>query len=206
MVLSSGNSRKIDLDNWKFKQHQTRSGQVLVPCLCSSGSFLCVPQLRRDDAPPGLPDSSRKSTSRFKKVGISFSVAWKWLGQPGRNVVLCNTDCWCGEKKVLCFFIFFSPSAHAQFLFWRKKKPTVFSKQNLCWKTYGMTDKQKGTFSQTLSLAFASTREFVFFQQTRNLLKEDEDSLENMLKRLIHMQVSLHLYYRKRGSASYTGA
>ena len=29
------------------------------------------PQLRRDDA-PHLPDSSRKSTSRFKKVGIFF--------------------------------------------------------------------------------------------------------------------------------------
>ena len=29
------------------------------------------PQLRCDDA-PHLPDSSRKSTSRFKKVGISF--------------------------------------------------------------------------------------------------------------------------------------
>ena len=30
-----------------------------------------LPQLRRDDA-PHLPDSSRKNTSRFKKVGIFF--------------------------------------------------------------------------------------------------------------------------------------
>ena len=28
------------------------------------------------------------------------------LGQPGRNVVLCNTDCWCDEKKVLIILAF----------------------------------------------------------------------------------------------------
>ena len=32
--------------------------------------------------------------------------------KPSRNVVLCNTDCWCGEKKVLCAFKF-APSRHA---------------------------------------------------------------------------------------------
>ena len=59
-------------------------------------------QLRRDNT-PHLPDTSRKSTSWFKKVGIFFLLllTWKWLGQPGRNIVLCNTDCWCVEEKVL---------------------------------------------------------------------------------------------------------
>ena len=35
---------------------------------------------------------------RFDRVAPAIL---KWLGQPGRNVVPCNTDCWCGEKKVL---------------------------------------------------------------------------------------------------------
>ena len=30
-----------------------------------------------------------------------FPKIWKWLGQPGRNVVLCKTDCWCGETNIL---------------------------------------------------------------------------------------------------------
>ena len=48
---------------------------------------------------------------RFGRVAQPFSSIengwgklfkyWKWLGQPGRNVVLCKTDCWCDEKKQL---------------------------------------------------------------------------------------------------------
>ena len=63
---------------------------------------------------PGYPSHFQVSNRTFqivleripvdlKRLAFSFSVAltWKWLGQPGRNVVLCNTDCWCDEKKVL---------------------------------------------------------------------------------------------------------
>ena len=60
------------------------------------------PQLRRDHA-PHLPDSSRKSTSRFKKVGIFFfcCLLENGWGNPVETSCLANTDCWCGEKKVL---------------------------------------------------------------------------------------------------------
>ena len=66
----------------------------------TSTPYVTFPQLRRDDA-PHLPDSSRKSTSRFKKGWhfLFLLLTWKWLGQPGRNVVPCNTDCWWGQKK-----------------------------------------------------------------------------------------------------------
>ena len=55
----------------------------------------------------GLPKNMKKKhedgRSTKKKVQCNNAYRknhWKWLGQPGRNVVPCNTDCWCGEKKV----------------------------------------------------------------------------------------------------------
>ena len=46
----------------------------------------------------------RKYLWRFQS---RFLLTWKWLGQPGRNVVLCNTDCWCFvRKKVLSLKVF----------------------------------------------------------------------------------------------------
>ena len=50
----------------------------------------------------GVVGTSRKKVGILKRLAFSFSVAYlKMAGAPGRNVVPCNTDCWCGEKKVL---------------------------------------------------------------------------------------------------------
>ena len=38
-----------------------------------------------------------------KKGGhfLLLLLTWKWLRQPGRNVMLCKTDFWCDEKREL---------------------------------------------------------------------------------------------------------
>ena len=71
---------------------------------------MTFPQLRRDDA-PHLPDSSRKSTSRFKKVGIFFFCCllengWPW-GNPVETSCLATLTAGVVRKKVL-FWAWFS--------------------------------------------------------------------------------------------------
>ena len=58
------------------------------------------PQLRRDDA-PHLPDSSRKSTSRFQKVGIFFfcCVLENGRGNPVETSCFATLTAGVGRKK-----------------------------------------------------------------------------------------------------------
>ena len=55
---------------------------------------------------PGVPSHFQVSKKKKDWHFLFLLLTWKWLGQPGRNVMLCNTDCWCDEKKVLGELIF----------------------------------------------------------------------------------------------------
>ena len=54
---------------------------------------------------------------RFSRVTPAICLPEKWLGPPGRNVVLSRTDCWCDEIKELTL-PFVSAPVFAPISFW----------------------------------------------------------------------------------------
>ena len=83
----------------------------------------------------------------LKRLAFSFLfllLTWKWLGQPGRNVVPCNADCWCGEKKVLASFIGVF-GQYTTFHLWSAEFGIKNKLARVCQRSIGCTDSKKWT-------------------------------------------------------------